>query len=109
MSQKGIAQRCDDRATGRDLLASLGVDRQVEVSCTHPGFGVGKALALVGERVQAFADDPPRLHQDRSGAVVRLTHDAAGLDQITQIDGGGELFVQPRIVDKQLHLRGPIP
>ncbi|SKW50364.1 Uncharacterised protein [Mycobacteroides abscessus subsp. massiliense] len=39
---------------------------------------------------------------------MRLTHDTAGLDQVAEVDGGGELFMQQGIVDKQLHLCRPV-
>ena len=47
---QGISDRAQHAAAGRDQLARLGVDGQVDIAAAHPRFGVGQPFPLVRQR-----------------------------------------------------------
>ena len=112
LADQRFADRVQNTAAGPDELARLGVDGQVDVAGPHPRLLVGQPLPLVGQRAQALADQPPAADDQRAGARLALAHRAGHLDEVAEVDGGGEVGgaagVQPRIVKQQLNFAGPV-
>ncbi len=86
LADQGFANRVQYAAAGPDEVTRLGVDGQVDVAGAYPRFLVGQPLPLVGQRAQAFADQPPAAHDQRSDARPAVAHRAGHLDEVAEID-----------------------
>ena len=98
---------------GLEQSAGLGVDGQVDVALPDPGLGVGQALPLVRQRVQALAGHPPVRREQRQLAACGWCRCCRSTSMRSPrsnsaANSSHALGAHPVAVDQQLDVAGPV-